>query len=81
MGAVETCRFAKTRAAGKSDRRAVRARMARGRALRSFAVPTAPADLATHNNALLKALESRTAYELLRKLLERHCGPRCTPFN
>jgi hypothetical protein len=50
-------------------------------ALRGFAVPTVPADLATHNNALLKALESRTAYQLLRKLLERHCAPRCTPLN
>lgn len=46
-------------------------------ALRSFAVPIASADLTTHNNALLKALESRTAYGLLRKLLDSHCGSRC----
>lgn len=50
-------------------------------ALRGFPLPTAPANLEAHNKALLRALESRTAYELLRKLLNDRCGARCAPIN
>jgi len=50
-------------------------------ALRRFPLPTAPANMEAHNKALLRALESRTAYELLRKLLNDRCGARCAPIN
>jgi hypothetical protein len=50
-------------------------------ALRSFPLPIGQADLTTHNNALLRALESRVAYELLRKLLNGQCGALCAPIN
>jgi hypothetical protein len=49
--------------------------------VRQSPVPTTPAVESAHNNALLKALESRVAYQLLRKMLEGHCGPRCAPSN
>ena len=50
-------------------------------ALTIFPEPSDPADLRTHHRALLLALERRTAYELLQKVLERKCGGRCTPPN
>lgn len=50
-------------------------------AVRQSPTPTTPADESAHSNALLKALEGRVAYELLRKMLAGHCGARCAPVN
>jgi len=50
-------------------------------ALTSLPTPSSPADLETHNRALLLALESRTAYHLLQQVLERSCGAICVPPN
>jgi len=50
-------------------------------ALTSYPTPSSPADLETHNRALLLALESRTAYDLLQQVLERICGSICAPPN
>jgi hypothetical protein len=50
-------------------------------ALTSFPQPESPADLEVHNRALLKARESRVAYELLRKLLGIGCGASCAFLN
>jgi hypothetical protein len=50
-------------------------------ALTSFSQPESPANLEVHNRALLKARESRVAYELLRKLLGTGCGASCAFLN
>jgi hypothetical protein len=50
-------------------------------ALTSFSQPESLADLELHNRALLKARESRVAYELLRKLLSGGCGASCAFLN
>ena len=50
-------------------------------AIREFQVPTAVDDLELHNRALLKAVESRAAYGLLQKVLQKHCRGICTPIN
>jgi hypothetical protein len=50
-------------------------------AIREFQVPTAVDDLALHNRALRKAVESRAAYGLLQRVLQKHCRGMCTPIN
>ena len=40
-----------------------------------------PAHRTTYDLALLKAVESRTAFNLLRALLQRTCGCKCIPVN
>jgi hypothetical protein len=48
-------------------------------ALKCLSVPTASAHKTTYDLALLKAVESRTAFNLLRTLLQRTCGYKCIP--
>jgi hypothetical protein len=49
--------------------------------LREFQVPTAVDDLALHNRALLKAVESLAAFGLLQEVLQKHCRGVCAPIN
>jgi hypothetical protein len=50
-------------------------------ALRCLPASVVPAHKTTYELALLKAVESRTAFNLLRALLQRTCGCKCIPVN
>lgn len=50
-------------------------------ALKCVPVPTLPAHKAKYDCALVKALENRVAFTLLRTLLQQTCGSKCTPLN
>jgi hypothetical protein len=50
-------------------------------ALRWLPAPMVSAHQTIYDRALLKAVESRTAFDLLRTLLQRTCGCKCIPVN
>jgi hypothetical protein len=50
-------------------------------ALKCVSAPMAPAHKTTYDLALLKAAESRTAFNLLQTLLQRTCGSTCMPVS
>ena len=50
-------------------------------ALKCLPAPMVPGHKTTYDLALLKAVESRTAFDLLRTLLQRTCGCKCIPVN
>ncbi|SRR6266404_2751360 len=50
-------------------------------ALHEFPLPQSVDALDAHNRALRRAIETRTAYRLLREVLQKHCRGVCAPIN